>query len=228
MLLLLWLLLLVPLLAGQVAQNRVHAVFEQYGRVANRAQVTGAQLARVMLDAHGLRQVRVEFAPGFLTDHFDESSWALRLSAPVAREPSVAALGIAAHEVSHAYQAAEGSRVYRLRRTVGEPLASLAPWSGLFFIGGFWLGVPILMVLSLVYVAGLVLFAVATVPVEVGASRRALELLRATGLARGEELAGVRRVLRAAALTYVVGVLRQVGLLLALVLAAEAARQVAS
>jgi Zn-dependent membrane protease YugP len=226
--LLLWLLLLLPLLVGQLAQNRVRSVFEQYGRVANRARVTGAQLARVMLDAHGLRHIRVESAPGFLTDHFDDSSSALRLSAPVAREPSVAALGIAAHEVSHAYQAAEGSRVYRLRRTVGEPLASLAPWFGVSFIGGFWFGVPLLMVLSVLYVAGLVLFAVATVPVELGATRRALALLRANRLADQEELAGVRRVLRAAALTYLVGVLRQVGLLLALVLAAEAARQVAS
>ena len=125
-------------------------------------------------------------------------------------------MGIAADEVSHAYQDAEGSRVYRVRRTVGEPLARLMPLSGFFFIGGFWLGVPALMVLSLAYVAGLVLFALATLPVELGASRRALTLVRTAGLADAEEVGGIRRVLTAAALTYVVGLLGQVGLFLAL------------
>lgn len=124
----------------------------------------------------------------------------------------MAALGIAAHEVSHAYQDAEGSRVYRVRRAVGEPLAKLAPWSGFFFIGGFWLGVPILMVLAIAYVAGMVVFALATLPVEFSASRRALTLLRSTGLTDAEETGEVERVLRAAALTYVVGLLQQLGL----------------
>ena len=179
-----------------------------------------------MLDAHGLRNVRVEPVEGFLSDHYDPTSGALRLSPQVAGESSVAALGIAAHEVSHAYQDAEGNRAYRVRKRVGEPLARLAPWTGLFFIGGFWLGVPVLMALSIVYVAGLVVFALATLPVEFGASQRALELLEQTRLADREELDEVRRVLRAAASTYVVGVLRQVGFLLVLVMVATAAHQV--
>ena len=110
---------------------------------------------------------------------------------------------------------------------MAEPLARVAPWSGLFFIGGFWLGIPILMVLSVAYVAGLVLFALTTVPVELGASRRALRLLEGTGLTDAAETGAVRRVLRAAALTYVAGLLRQVGLFCALVLLGEAAREVA-
>src|SRR4051794_34314870 len=120
---LLWLLLLVPLVSGVLAQRRVRAVFARYRTVANRSGLTGAQLARALLDAHGLSVVRLEQTPGFLTDHYDGSSHTLRLSDVVAGERSVAALGIAAHEVSHAYQDAEGSRVYRARRTVGEPLA---------------------------------------------------------------------------------------------------------
>jgi uncharacterized protein len=224
---LLWLLLLVPLLAASWAQARVRSVFEQYGAVRNRAGVTGAQLARQMLDAHGLRNVRVQSVPGFLSDHYDGTARALRLSPAVAGQPSVAALAIAAHEVSHAYQAAEGSRAYRLRKSIGEPLASLAPWSGVFFIGGFWLGVPLLMILSVAYVAGLVLFALATVPVELGASRRAVALLAATGVADDSELVEVQHVLSTAAWTYVAGVMRQVGLFLALVLVAVAAHSVA-
>jgi uncharacterized protein len=223
-----WLLLLVPLIAGLLVQRRLRSVFARYRLVANRAGLTGAELARALLDAHGLGRVRLELVPGFLTDHYDGEAQRLRLSETVARERSVAALGIAAHEVSHAYQDAEGSRVYRVRRAVGEPLAKLAPWSGFFLIGGFWLDVPILMALSIAYVAGMVTFALATLPVEFGASHRALGLLRGTGLTDAEETAEVQRVLRAAALTYVVGLLQQLGLLFALVLIAEATRRIAT
>jgi Zn-dependent membrane protease YugP len=225
---LLWLLFLVPLLVGLVVQRRLRSVFARYRAVANRAGVTGAQLARALLDAHGLGQVRVEAAPGFLSDHYDGSAQRLRLSDVVARERSVASLGIAAHEVSHAYQDAEGSRVYRARRAVGEPLSKLAPWSGFLFIGGFWLGIPILMVLSIAYVAGMVLFALVTLPVELSASRRALTLLRGGGFTDAEETGEVEKVLHAAALTYVVGLLQQLGLLFALVLIAEATRRLAT
>jgi Zn-dependent membrane protease YugP len=224
---LLWFLFLVPLIAGLAVQRRLRSVFARYRGIRNRAGLTGAQLARVLLDAHRLGRVSVELTPGFLSDHYDGEARVLRLSEVVARDRSVAALGIAAHEVSHAYQDAEGSRVYRVRRTVEEPLARLAPWSGLFFVGGFWFGVPALMVLSVAYVAGLALFALATLPVELGASRRALILLADTGLADADEVGGIRRVLTAAALTYVVGLLQQLGLFLTLVLFAEAARRVA-
>jgi uncharacterized protein len=223
-----WLPLLVPVLGGLLAQRHVQSVFARYRAVANRAGVTGADLARTLLDAHGLRQVRLEPAPGFLSDHYDGAKHVLRLSDAVARERSVAALGIAAHEVSHAYQDAEGSRVYRARRTVGEPLARLAPWSGLFFIGGFWFGIPVLMALSVAYAVGLVLFGLATLPVELGASHRAVTLLRSAGLTDAEETGEVRSVLRAAALTYVVGLAYQLCMLLVLVLIAVAAHGVAT
>lgn len=223
-----WLLLLLPLAAGFLVQRRVRAVFERYRAMPNRAGVTGAELARSLLDAHGLGRVSLELAPGFLSDHYDGAAQTLRLSEAVARERSVAALGIAAHEVAHAYQDAEGSRVYRARRTIGEPLAKLAPWSGLLFIGGFWFGIPALMVLSIVYAAGMVIFALATLPVEISASQRAVALLRDTGLTDAEETGEVEQVLRAAALTYVVGVLQQLGFLFALVLIAEAARRLAT
>jgi len=222
-----WLALIVPVILGFLAQRRVTAVFTRYRGVPNRIGATGAELARALLDAHGLRQVRLELAPGFLGDQYDGAAHVLRLSEAVARERSVASLAIAAHEVSHAYQDAEGSRVYRLRRTVGEPLARAAPWSGFLFVGGFFLGVPLLMVLSGAYVAGLVLFALATLPVELGASRRAVRLLSAAGLADAEESHEVRQVLTAAALTYFAGLLRQVGVFLFLVLLAEATRRAA-
>ena len=219
---LLWLLLLLPLVGGLVAQRRLQEVFVTYRGIPNRVRLTGADVATRLLGAHGLQRIRVEAIRGSLTDHYDGAAQALRLSQPIATERSVAALGIAAHEVSHAYQDAEGSRAYRLRRAVGEPLSRFAPFSALFFIGGFWFDIPVLMVLSLVYVAGLVLFALATLPVEVGASRRALQLLESAQLADREEVGEVRRVLRAAAFTYVIGLLRQVGFFAALILVAHA------
>jgi hypothetical protein len=221
-----WLLLLVPLLLGLAAQAAVRSVFRRYGAVANHVGVTGAEAARALLDAHGLQAVKVEVIPGFLTDHYDGDAKALRLSEPVGRERSVAALGIAGHEVSHAYQDAEGSGAYRARHSIGEQLARVAPWSTFFLIAGFWFGVPLFVALSLVFVGGLVAFALATLPVEFGASRRALMVLRRTGLADAAEFREIRRVLRAAALTYVVGLLDRLGFFLLLLFVAEAARRV--
>jgi uncharacterized protein len=221
-----WLLLLVPLLLGLAAQGLVRSVFRRYGAIANHAQITGADAARALLDARGLRRVTVEIIPGFLSDHYDGQAKALRLSEPVGRERSVSALGIAGHEVSHAYQDAEGSRTYRARQSIGVQLAQLAPWSTFFLIAGFWFGVPLFIVLSLLFVGGLVLFALATLPVEIGASHRALGLLQQTGLADAGEFREIRRVLRAAALTYVVGLLDRLGFFLVLLFVAEAARRV--
>jgi uncharacterized protein len=223
----LWLLLLVPLLLGLGTHWLLQSVFRRYRSVRNHAEVTGAEVARALLNARGLRRVRLELVPGFLTDHYDGATWTLRLSNVVARERSVAALGIAAHEVSHAYQHANGSRAYRARMAVGEPLARLAPWSGFILIGGYWLGIPALIVLSLAYAAGLVLFAAATLPVEFGASRSAMTLLQRTQLADEREVLGVRRVLTAAALTYVVGLLDKLGFFLALAFVSDAAWSVA-
>ena len=149
----------------------------------------------------------------------------LSLSQPVATEPSVSAMGIAAHEIAHAYQDAEGDAAYRARRSIGEPLASLSPWFGFALIGGYWFGVPSLVVLALVYVAGLVVFAFATLRVEFGASRRAVRVLRQTGLTDESEEEGVRRVLSAAAITYVVGLLDRLGYFLVLLFIAVAMRR---
>jgi uncharacterized protein len=223
-----WILLLVPFALGLAVQGLVRWVFRRYSTLANHSGVTGAEAARALLDAHGLQRVGIEIIPGFLTDHYDGRAKALRLSEPVGRERSVAALGIAGHEVSHAYQDAEGSRTYRGRQSIGEQLARLSPWSTFFLIAGFWFGVPLFIVLSLLFVGGLVLFALATLPVEIGASHRALGVLRQAGLADATEFHEIRRVLRAAALTYVVGLLDRLGFFLVLLFVAEAARRVAS
>lgn len=220
---LIWLVLLVPIALAILAQRRVAATFRRYRAVPNHLSLTGAQVARTLLDAHGLASVRVELAPGTLSDHYDPQAHALRLSPPVADETSVAAIGIAAHEVAHAYQDAEGSRAYRARKRVGEPLGRLAPWSGLLLFGGFVLGSLPLLLLACLYMGGLVVFSIVTLPVELGASRRAVSLLARTHIASADELAEIREVLRAAAFTYAAGIAQQLGVFLALLLIAGAA-----
>ena len=220
---LLWIVVLVPLVLGLLAQRRVRATFDRYRRVRSRSGLTGAQVARALLDAHGLERVRVELIPSTLSDHYDPEAHVLRLSHGVGDEASVAAIGIATHEVAHAYQDAEGSRAYRARKRVGEPLSRVAPFSGLILIGGFlYQSVP-LMALAVLYMAGLVVFSIVTLPVELGASRRAVTLLESTRLATGEELPEIRSVLRAAAFTYAAGIAVQLGVFLALLLVAVAA-----
>jgi hypothetical protein len=122
----------------------------------------------------------------------------------------------------HAYQDAEGNRVYRLRKRIAEPLGRAAPWSGPILFGGILLGSEPLIVLSCAYMAGLVAFSAVTLPVELGAWRRALALLRGTHLADDQELPQIRSVLRAAACTYAAGVAQQLGFFGALLLIALA------
>jgi Zn-dependent membrane protease YugP len=224
---LIWLLLLVPFLLSLGVQQLVRSVFRRYRQVRNHAGLAGVQVARLLLDAHELQRVRIQRINGFLTDNYDGDQKTLSLSRQVADEPSVSAVGISAHEVAHAYQDAEGDRAYRARRSIGEPLSRLAPGFGFALIGGYWFGVPALVVLALVYVAGMVLFALATLPVEFGASHRAVGVLHQTGLTDASEEQGVRRVLSAAALTYVVGLLDRLGYFLALLFIAEAMRRYA-
>jgi Zn-dependent membrane protease YugP len=219
---LIWLIVLVPVALGVLAQRRVAATFRRYRAVPNHGGVTGAEVAGALLRAHGLSDIRVELAPGTLSDHYDPQAHALRLSRPVATEKSVAAIGIAAHEVAHAYQDAEGSRAYRARKRVGEPLQRLAPWSGIFLFGGLFFGSLPLLLLACLYMGGLVIFSIVTLPVELGASRRAVSLLQGTGVANAEEVPEVRHVLTAAAFTYAAGIAQQLGLFLAVLIAATA------
>jgi Zn-dependent membrane protease YugP len=219
---LIWLLVLIPLALGLLAQRQVSQTFRRYRAVPDRSGLTGAEVARRLLDAHGLRAVRIEAAPGILSDHYDPGAGTLRLSAPVAFERSVAAIGIAAHEVAHAYQDADGSRAYRARKRVGEPLARVAPYGAPLLFAGLLLGSVPLILLASVYMAGLVLFSVVTFPVELQASHRAVALLQATGLARADELGEIREVLRAAACTYAAGIAQQLGVFLFVLLTAAA------
>jgi Zn-dependent membrane protease YugP len=175
---------------------------------------TGADVARTLVQAAGLYDVRIEGTPGELSDHYDPRTKALRLSNGVANVPSVAALGIVAHEVGHAVQDATNYAPMRMRAALVGP-ANLGSQLGmiLFFVG-LVINATGLVWLGIVLFSAVVLFTLVTLPVELDASNRAMALLRNTGLVTVQEANGAQAVLQAAALTYVAAVLSAVASLL--------------
>ena len=202
------------LLLALFAQARVKANFAKFSKVATMRGVTGAQVARTLLDSNGLQQVKVERAQGFLSDHYDPRTKVLRLSPAVHDTPSVAAAGIAAHEMGHALQDAQNYAPLGLR-SVMVPSVRLGSWAGpvLFFIG-LMVAFNGLAWFGLALFAATVVFALVTLPVEFDASRRAKQLLVNQGVLASQEMAGVNKVLNAAALTYVAGALQAISTLL--------------
>jgi Zn-dependent membrane protease YugP len=203
------------LILGLIAQAVVQGRFNQYSQVRTLRGLTGAQAARAILDANGLVNVTIEETTGFLSDHYDPRTRTLRLSPQVARSPSIAAVGVAAHEAGHALQHASGYFPLQIRSAM-VPAVQFGTWLGPLVImagillevtmGAFrlgntiaWLGVALF---SLVAV-----FSFVTLPVELDASARARQLLMHYRIVNQQELAGVSSVLNAAAWTYVVAAL---------------------
>jgi len=203
---------MVALILGIVAQAAVKSKFNKYSKVRTMRGLTGAQAAREILDANGLYDVTVEETQGFLSDHYDPRSHTLRLSPDVARQPSVASVGVAAHEAGHALQHANGYVPLKLRSAM-VPAVQLGTWLGpIVIISG--LGLEFLMRASglgmgiawfgVALYALVALFSVITLPVELDASARAKKLLYQYNIVDKQELSGVSSVLNAAAWTYVV------------------------
>lgn len=196
--------ILPAILLSLLAQWLVTSTYGRWGKVRNHIQLTGADAAQRLLTYGGLHQVRVEAAPGRLSDHYDPRSQTLRLSASVAQSPSVAALAVTAHEIGHALQDRQGYLPLRLRGALVPVvnLGSSVAWILIFV--GFMLHSLQLATLGVVAFAVGAVFALATLPVELNASARARTLLRESGLVQGdEEAGGVNAVLSAAAFTYV-------------------------
>jgi len=202
------------LLLALVAQWRVQAAINKYSRVHTGRGATGARVARAILDGYGLQRVAVERTQGFLGDHYDPLSRTLRLSPAVHDTPSVAAVGIAAHEAGHALQHAEGYWPLQARSAI-VPVVQFGSYLGpVVFMLGWLLQMTPLAWAGVILFAGVAVFALVTLPVEFDASRRAKELLAGQGYVWGGELTGVTRVLDAAALTYVAGLTQALSTLL--------------
>lgn len=197
------LLLLVVMAFSLYAQFKVQSTFGRFSQVGASSGLTGAQVARRLLDENGLSDVPVELIPGRLSDHYDPRRRRMRLSPEVYHGRSLAALGVAAHETGHAVQHATGYVPLGFRNSL-FPVANLGSSMALplFFMGFLFRG-PVLMNLGIALFAVAVLFQVVTLPVEFNASGRALAMLEGSGaLRRGGELDAAGKVLRAAALTY--------------------------
>jgi len=197
--------LLIPaLILAFWAQARVHHAYRKFSEVRSASNLTGAQVARRILNTNGLQDVKVESVPGELSDHYDPRSRTVRLSEGIYNSPSVAALGIAAHEVGHAIQHHKGYIALRLRHAFLMP-ANLGSTLAmpLFLAGFFFTSLKILMDIGIFLFLGALAFQLITLPVEFNASKRALAQLTATGLLADFEVAKSRKVLNAAALTYV-------------------------
>lgn len=204
------------LLIAGLAQLYVKTSFSRYSRQYNHRGYTGYQVARDILDRNGLYHVRIERVPGSLTDHFDPRAGVVRLSDTVYQSGSVAAIGVAAHEVGHAIQHAQGYFPIKLRSAIlpVTQIGSTLAWPLAIF--GVVLGMESLAMLGVWLFMAVVLFQLITLPVEFNASRRALKTIREESFLDGNEYTGAKRMLTAAALTYVAALIVAVGNLLRL------------
>jgi Zn-dependent membrane protease YugP len=205
------------LVLGLWAQWRVRSAFGKYSRVAAMSGMTGAQAARRILDTNGLQHIAVERVGGMLSDHYDPRSKTLRLSEQVYGTPSLAALGVAAHEAGHALQDKTNYAPLALRSAM-VPTVQIGSWLGpiIFLVGLFMAGTfgTTLAWAGLIIFGATALFSIVTLPVEFDASKRAKELLVSTGILVPQELQGASSVLNAAALTYVAAALQAIMTLL--------------
>ncbi|MHB9293523.1 hypothetical protein Holit_02649 [Hollandina sp. SP2] len=217
-----YLLLVLPtIFLSLYAQIRVKSTFAKYSRIKSTRNITGYAAAGLLMQANRIRDVAIQPVRGSLTDHYDPGVKVLRLSRPVYGETSIAAIGVAAHETGHAIQHARAYGPLALRGTL-VPVAnigsSFGPWIAM---GGIFFSLPILIHLGIILFGVSVLFYVITLPVEFDASSRAIAILRSNQVLTETELEGVKKVLTAAALTYVASALTALMSFLRLILIAR-------
>ena len=200
----LYLIMIAPVfLLSMFSSFRVKSAFKKYSKVYVRSGLTGAEVARRILDKNGLNDIAVVETTGFLSDHYDPSKKVVRLSPDVYRNATISAVGVAAHETGHAIQ---HKLLYRplVLRNMMVPVASIGSnLSWIVIMAGFLMGALGLVKVGIVLFSVVVFFQVITLPVEFNASSRAKKILASTGMVSGSEAAGVSSVLSAAAMTYV-------------------------
>ena len=200
------------------AQSRVKSTFEQYSRVRSRQGITGREAARAILTSYGLGSMPIKQIAGQLTDHYDPSTRSLSLSEPVYDSTSIAAIGVAAHEVGHAVQHAQNYFPLKFRNAI-VPVVNLtsgASWP--LFLVGLMAGNSRIMNIGILLFLGVIVFHLVTLPVELDASLRALAVLSSNGMMDRDEVSGARKVLGAAAMTYLAAALQAVLSLVRLIL----------
>lgn len=214
-----FLILVLPaIIFAAIASARVNSVFKKYSSVANIRGLTGAQVAEMMLSAFGISDIRVERVHGSLTDHYDPKAKVIRLSDPVYSSTSVAAAGVAAHECGHAMQYASGYWPIKVRSAIIPVCSVCSKLTTPLILIGFILSSQAFVDIGILFFALATVFQLVTLPVEFNASRRALATLREDGILLDEENATAKKVLSAAAMTYVAALAVSLAQLLRLVL----------
>ncbi len=212
-----YIVLVVPaLIFALIAQVQVKSTFNRYSHVPNRRQYTGAMVARQILDANGLTNIRLERVSGELSDHYDPRAGVIRLSDSTYNSTSVGAIGVAAHEVGHAIQYQVGYLPIKIRNAI-IPVTQLGSSLAIpIAVVGLIMGMDLLVQVGILLFCAVVVFQLITLPVEFNASRRAMETLDNDHILEGDELRGARKVLSAAAMTYVASLIVAVANLLRL------------
>lgn len=223
-----YLVFVVPcLIISVICSINVQSAYGKYSRVQNSRGMTGAMAAEYVLRSNGVTGVRIEMIEGRLSDHFDPRTNVIRLSRDVYMNSSIAAVGVASHEAGHAVQHAKGYVPNKLRSAI-LPVANIGSSLGwILVIVGLILPVQYSFVLTLgiLFYSAAVLFTIITLPVEFNASSRALACIKQSNLLQGEEYTGAKRVLQAAAMTYVASTLTSVLQLVRLIFIANNRRR---
>lgn len=220
-----YVLIILAFLISALVSAKMNATFSKYSKVRSYCGMTGAQAAQRILSSAGIYDVRIEHVSGKLTDHYDPSNKVLRLSDAVYGNTSIAAIGVAAHECGHAVQHARNYVPLSVRSAI-VPVANFGSqlsWP-LFLAGLIFSFRPLLMIGILLFCAA-ILFQIVTLPVEFNASARALRMLDETGIMGRQEIRGTKKVLRAAAMTYVAAVIGSLLQLLRLLILSGAFRK---
>jgi Zn-dependent membrane protease YugP len=202
------------MIIGFWAQHRVKTTFAKNLEVPTANGMTGAEVARRVLDANGLQEVTIEQTPGSLSDHYDPRNRSVHLSPEVYSGRSISSTSVGAHEVGHAIQHAQSYAFFKFRSAMFPAVSFASQIWMLFLIGGIFLNILGFIYVAVALYAIAVLFQIVTLPVEFDASRRAKRQLQDLGLVASNEASGVASVLKAAAWTYVAGALAAVAMLL--------------
>lgn len=214
-----YLILVVPaLILSLIAQVSVKSTYKSMSRIQNSRNITGADAAARVLSYYGINNVRIDPIDGELTDHYDPRANVIRLSSKVFSGSSIAAVGIACHEAGHAAQHAQNYSPIKVRNAI-LPFANIGSSAGIWLaIIGYFLNFGLLIDIGIILFAAVVLFQLVTLPIEFNASSRAMKVIDETGMLNAEEQKGTKKVLTAAAMTYVAALIVSIMSLLRLIL----------
>lgn len=220
-----YVLVIIGFVFAMIASTGVQSAFNKYSKMKSYRGYTGADAARKILDDNGLYNVRVEHINGNLSDHYDPKANVIRLSDATYSDTSVAAIGVAAHEAGHAVQHATGYAPIKVRNAIVPAVNICSGLSMPLFLIGLIFALPAITNLGIILFSGALVFQVVTLPVEFNASRRALNILNTSAMLEEDELRGAKKVLKAAAMTYVAAVISTALQLLRLVLLSNSRRR---